>query len=69
MHELIGSTVVEEGTESSGAGWCPCWPTRRTSCWSWTPALVPIVFVRSCSDGVTVVAVPEGLFDPPTGEA
>ena len=28
-------------------------------------ALVPVVFVRSCEDGVTVVDAPDGLFDPP----
>jgi 16S rRNA processing protein RimM len=27
--------------------------------------LVPIVFVQTCEDGVTLVATPEGLFDPP----
>jgi 16S rRNA processing protein RimM len=32
-------------------------------------ALVPIVFVRSCEDGVTVVAVPDGLFEAPAGGA
>ena len=25
---------------------------------------VPIVFVQTCEDGVTLVATPEGLFDP-----
>jgi 16S rRNA processing protein RimM len=28
-----------------------------------TGGLVPVVFVRSCVDGVTTVEVPEGLFD------
>lgn len=28
-----------------------------------TGALVPVVFVRSCVDGITTVEVPEGLFD------
>jgi 16S rRNA processing protein RimM len=70
VHELIGSSVVEEGTgvERGRVVAVLANPAHELLELD-SGALVPIVFVRSCSDGVTVVAVPEGLFDSPTGAA
>jgi 16S rRNA processing protein RimM len=69
VHELIGSSVVEEGTgvERGRVVSVLANPAHELLELD-SGALVPIVFVRSCSDGVTVVAVPEGLFEEPTGD-
>lgn len=63
VHELIGSRVVE--TDGTERGTCvsvvdnPAHLLLELD----SGALVPVPFVVSCSDGVTVVATPEGLFD------
>ena len=66
VHELIGSSVVEEGTgvERGRVVSVLANPAHEILELD-SGALVPIVFVRSCEDGVTVVAVPEGLFEAP----
>ena len=64
MHELIGSRVVEQGTGVERGRVVPCVANPAHELLELdSGALVPIVFVRSCEDGVTVMAVPEGLFD------
>ena len=70
VHELIGSSVVEEGTgvERGRVVSVLANPAHEILELD-SGALVPIVFVRSCEDGVTVVAVPEGLFEAPPAEA
>ena len=65
VHELIGSRVVEEATGADRGRVVsvvanPAHELLELD----SGALVPIVFVRSCEAGVTLVAVPEGLFDP-----
>ena len=69
VHELIGSPVVEEGTgvERGRVVSVVANPAHELLELD-SGALVPIVFVRSCEDGVTVVAVPEGLFEAPAAE-
>ena len=69
VHELIGSSVVEEGTgiERGRVVSVLANPAHELLELE-SGALVPIVFVRSCMDGVTVVDVPDGLFETP-GEA
>jgi 16S rRNA processing protein RimM len=66
VHELIGSLVVEEGTgvERGRVVSVLANPAHELLELE-SGALVPIVFVRSCEDGVTVVAVPDGLFEVP----
>jgi 16S rRNA processing protein RimM len=66
VHELIGSMVVEEGTgvERGRVVSVLANPAHELLELE-SGALVPIVFVRSCEDGVTVVAVPDGLFEVP----
>jgi 16S rRNA processing protein RimM len=70
VHELIGSVVVEEGTgvERGRVVSVLANPAHELLELE-SGALVPIVFVRSCEDGVTVVAVPEGLFEAPDSGA
>ena len=67
VHELIGSSVVEEGSgvERGRVVSVLANPAHEILELE-SGALVPIVFVRSCEDGVTVVAVPEGLFEAPS---
>jgi 16S rRNA processing protein RimM len=67
VHELIGSQVVEEGSavERGHVVAVVANPAHELLELD-TGALVPIVFVVSCADGVTVIAPPEGLFDPAT---
>ena len=63
VHELIGSRVVDkEGVER---GTCiavidnPAHDIVELD----TGALIPVIFVVSCRDGVAVVDPPEGIFD------
>jgi 16S rRNA processing protein RimM len=67
VHELIGSRVVEEGTavERGRVVAVVANPAHELLELD-SGALVPIVFVVSCADGVTTIAPPEGLFDPAT---
>ena len=64
VHELIGSIVMEEGTgvERGRVVSVLANPAHELLELE-SGALVPVVFVQSCEDGVTVVAVPEGLFE------
>ena len=63
VHELMGSTVVE--TDGTRRGICvgvlanPAHDILELD----TGALVPVIFVVSCTDGVTVIDPPDGLFD------
>ena len=63
VHELIGSRVEE--ADGTSRGTCvavidnPAHDILELS----TGALVPVTFVVSCADGVTVIDPPEGLFD------
>jgi 16S rRNA processing protein RimM len=64
VHELIGSTVVEEATGIDRGRVVsvvanPAHDLLELD----SGALVPVVFVRSCTDGVTTIDPPEGLFD------
>ena len=63
VHELIGSTVVEvSGMERGtcvGVIQNPAHDILELS----GGALVPVTFVVSCENGVTVIDPPEGLFD------
>jgi 16S rRNA processing protein RimM len=63
VHELIGSTVREtDGTERGRVESVQANPAHDQLVLD-TGALVPAVFVVSCSDGVTVIDPPEGLFE------
>jgi 16S rRNA processing protein RimM len=63
VHELIGSRVVDQ--QGIERGTCiavidnPAHDILELD----TGALIPVIFVVSCSDGVAVVDPPEGLFD------
>jgi len=63
VHELVGSRVVEAGGTERGT--CvgvlanPAHDILELD----TGALVPVVFVTSCLDGVTTIDPPDGLFD------
>ena len=63
MHELIGSRVVDQ--QGVDRGTCiavidnPAHDILELD----TGALIPVIFVVSCTGGVTVVDPPEGLFD------
>lgn len=64
VHELVGSEVVEQRTGIS-RGRCVAVqanPAHDLLVLE-SGALVPVVFVVSCADGVTVIDPPDGLFD------
>jgi 16S rRNA processing protein RimM len=65
VHELVGSRVVEAGSgiEHGQVVAVVANPAHELLELE-SGHLVPIVFVQTCEDGVTVVATPEGLFDP-----
>ncbi len=65
VHELVGSRVVEAGSgiEHGQVVAVVANPAHELLELD-SGHLVPIVFVQTCEDGVTVVATPEGLFDP-----
>ena len=63
VHELIGSRVVErDGTERGSVASVQANPAHDLLVLD-SGALVPVVFVVSCENGVTTVDVPSGLFD------
>ena len=66
VHELVGSLVVEAGSgiERGRVVAVVANPAHELLELD-SGRLVPIVFVRSCEDGVTLVDAPDGLFDPP----
>ena len=63
VHELIGSRVVDQ--QGIERGTCiavidnPAHDILELD----TGALIPVIFVVSCSNGLTIVDPPEGLFD------
>ena len=64
VHELIGSRAVEEATGvDRGLVVSVVANPAHELLELDSGALVPIVFVRSCADGVVLVSTPEGLFD------
>jgi 16S rRNA processing protein RimM len=64
VHQLIGSRVVEQGSgvERGRVVAVVANPAHELLELD-SGALVPIVFVQSCEDGVTLITPPEGLFD------
>lgn len=63
VHELIGTTVVErDGTVRGVVESVQANPAHDLLVLD-SGALVPMVFVVSCSDGVTTIEPPAGLFD------
>lgn len=63
VHELIGSRVVEADGRQRGTCVAVLDNPAHLLLELDSGALVPVPFVVSCRDGVTVVATPEGLFD------
>ena len=63
VHELIGSQVRDvEGTDRGRVVAVEANPAHDQLVLE-SGALVPVVFVRSCQGGVTVIDPPDGLFD------
>jgi 16S rRNA processing protein RimM len=63
VHELIGSTVREtDGTERGRVVSVQANPAHDQLVLD-SGALVPAVFVVSCTDGITVIDPPDGLFE------
>jgi 16S rRNA processing protein RimM len=64
VHQLIGSRVVEQGSGAErGRVVAVIANPAHELLELESGALVPIVFVQSCEDGVTRITPPEGLFD------
>ena len=63
VDDLIGTEVVEVGGTRRGRVVAVLENPAHDLLELDTGALVPIVFVRSCADGVTTVDVPDGLFE------
>jgi 16S rRNA processing protein RimM len=63
VHELVGTRVVEAGGTERGTVRAVIANPAHDLLELDTGALVPMPFVVSVVDGVTTVAVPEGLFD------
>ena len=63
VHELIGSRVVEADGRERGRCVAVVDNPAHLILELDSGALVPMPFVVSCRDGVTVVAPPDGLFD------
>ena len=63
VDDLIGTEVVEVGGTRRGHVVAVLENPAHDLLELDTGALVPIVFVRSCADGVTTVDVPDGLFE------
>ena len=63
VHDLIGSRVLE----ANGTDWGECVGVLANPAHDIlelaSGALVPVVFVVSCLDGVTTIDPPDGLFD------
>ncbi|MEO6123041.1 MAG: hypothetical protein ABIR32_04970 [Ilumatobacteraceae bacterium] len=63
VHELMGSRVVEvDGTERGTCVGVLANPAHDILELD-TGALVPVIFVTGCVDGVTIIDPPDGLFD------
>jgi 16S rRNA processing protein RimM len=63
VHDLVGSEVVDVGGTRRGRVVAVVDNPAHDLLELDSGALVPVVFVRSCRDGVTTVEPPEGLFD------
>jgi 16S rRNA processing protein RimM len=63
VDDLIGTEVVETDGTRRGRVTAVLENPAHDILELDTGALVPVVFIRSCVDGVTTVEVPEGLFD------
>ncbi len=63
VHELVGTLVVDrDGTHRGVVVSVLANPAHELLELD-SGALVPVVFVRDCADGITVIEPPEGLFD------
>jgi 16S rRNA processing protein RimM len=63
VHELIGSRVVDQQGVERGTCVAVIDNPAHDIVELDTGALIPVIFVVSCRDGVAVVDPPEGLFD------
>jgi 16S rRNA processing protein RimM len=63
VHELIGSRVVDKQGVERGTCVAVIDNPAHDIVELDTGALIPVIFVVSCRDGVAVVDPPEGLFD------
>ena len=63
VHELIGSRVVDKQGVERGTCIAVIDNPAHDIVELDTGALIPVIFVVSCRDGVAVVDPPEGLFD------
>jgi 16S rRNA processing protein RimM len=63
VHELVGTTVVEADGTVRGVVVAVIDNPAHDQLELDTGALVPMVFVVSCADGVTTIDPPEGLFE------
>ena len=63
VHELLGSLVVEAGGTERGRSVGVLANPAHDLLELDSGALVPITFVVSCTDGVTTIDPPDGLFD------
>ncbi len=63
VHELIGSRVVDKQGVERGTCIAVIDNPAHDIIELDTGALIPVIFVVSCRDGVAVVDPPEGLFD------
>jgi 16S rRNA processing protein RimM len=63
VHELIGSRVVDQQGVERGTCIAVIDNPAHDIVELDTGALIPVIFVVSCRDGVAVVDPPEGLFD------
>ena len=63
VHELIGTEVVEPDGTRRGRVVAVVENPAHDLLELDSGALVPIVFVSGCTDGVTTVVVPDGLFE------
>jgi len=63
VHELIGTEVIELNGARRGRVVAVVENPAHDLLELDSGALIPIVFVTGCDDGITTVAVPDGLFD------
>ncbi len=63
VHQLLGSEVVESGGTVRGRCVSVLANPAHDILELDSGALVPVIFVVSCVDGVTVIDPPDGLFD------
>ena len=63
VHDLIGSNVVDTGGVDHGTCVAVVENPAHDLLELESGALVPVVFVESCVDGVTTIDPPPGFFD------